>query len=221
VDKWVLCLIIGVVALIIGFGMVKGFKFKSAEAELQPSVIGGAVITFVGIVVTVIGILGLVGVIGVEKSVGQAREGGTPTVSTASGTLDPSSSTEPSDPDQGELKVTIERPADRARVPYSGTILSGDVDGDLKDLELWLFIYSDKRWYLTDSVSVSDTGFFQINTGQIGLRSEKDEAFTFEILASSPSQSTTIRNKRPNRDGDIVFDKRPGKKMAARVVIRE
>jgi hypothetical protein len=63
-DKWVWALLVGAIMIAVGFGIVKGFKFKGAEAELLPHKVGGITMTALGLAAFVVGLLGIVGVLG-------------------------------------------------------------------------------------------------------------------------------------------------------------
>ena len=130
-DKWVVTLIVGAVLIIIGFGFVKGFKFKGAEAELQQHKVGGTLTSVAGVLAFIVGILGLIGFLP-GTTTGAAASGSSSAAPPASGSstsVTPASTN--ASPTVGET-LTISTPTDGATVKKLDNVVihrSGNTNG--------------------------------------------------------------------------------------------
>lgn len=213
-NQWILLVIIGVVALALGLGILSGLEVKELKltgATTKPS---GLAFSGIGLLCFLLGLLGMLGLLEAKKGP-EPSAGPAPTSSAPS----PSRSTPSTSPSQAPFSVTLSAPNDGATAPLPGTRVSGAVKGDLGDSALWLFTYSDARWYLTGSIEPSIDGSFEMDSGQLGEKNENGKIFRLEVLATAHAGTQKITDKHANSDGDVAFRSRPGQ-LAAKVRVK-
>jgi hypothetical protein len=220
-NSFVYASIFGLLAVVLGLGIVSGFRYKDFEVTLTPKS-SGFLVAIMGLVLFVIGALGLLGWVGQAPSPTPESQAPSPTPERSDEAATTTASpTEPTSPTTaGELQVELEEPTQGAEVPLEGTLVSGRATGDVGDSTLWLLTYSDGLWYLDAPINLDANGAFTLESGQIGVSSEAEKSFKLAIIEANSAQSTTINDKRPNAEGDITFSSLPGILRASVTVTR-
>lgn len=113
-------------------------------------------------------------------------------------------------PDPGRsLAVKIDVPADMARTPLQGVVVSGTATNVEEGTALWLFVKSPDdggRHFLTEEVVVVE-GHWSLSTGQVGSDDplEKGKLYVLEVVTSRGAATQAIRAKLSAAAGGEMF----------------
>jgi hypothetical protein len=202
--------LVGSVTAIIGLGFVMTGRRVNLELEVGKRR-RAAILVVLGIAADVVGLLGAgVGVLGwISKSTNAETTIAAPRSTDRLGT-----------PTTAVAFVDLVLPIVNTKVPWAGTVVSGAVLGDLGRSPLWLFTWSDGKWYLNQRIEIEPDQSFSLHTGQVGETQDAGKNFTLGIFETNSEQSRVIKSAPRDSNGDITFDQPPGKMMASRKIVR-